>query len=73
MTALNDKDAPTMKNLNISYNSLAQPPKDDTMYFNEENSELLASREFVDNLCAFMAKDELLNHIDLSGMNLSNE
>lgn len=73
MKTLAEKDQQTLKNLNIAYNSLLQPPLDENINFNYDNPELLASREFVDNLCEFMSKNDLLNHIDLSGMNFSNE
>jgi type II secretory pathway component PulM len=54
MTTFAELDLHTLKNLNISYNSLVQPPQDETVNFNAENPELQASRDFVENLCAFM-------------------
>lgn len=50
-----------------------QPPQDENLNFNMESPELQASREFVDYLCDFLRKNELLNFIDLSGMNFSND
>lgn len=38
-----------------------------------ENPELQASLEFVDNICEYMKKNDILNHVDLSGMNFNND
>lgn len=71
MQTLYEDDTQTLKNLNLSYNSLVQPPLDQNLTFNAENPELAASRDFVQNLCEFLKKNELLNHLDVSGMNFS--
>ena len=68
-----EDDTQTLKNLNIAYNSLVQPPQDQELSFNAQNEELIASRDFVNHLCEFIKKNELLNHLDVSGMNFSKE
>ena len=66
-------DILNLKNLNLSYNSLVQPPQGDKSGLNQSNPEIEASCEFVENVCDFMRKNNLLNHVDLSGMNLNAE
>ena len=53
-----------IRNVNLSYNSLC--------FSNEEG--MVDQEEFTDNLCTFVAdEDSRLNHVDLSGMNFSND
>ena len=53
-----------LKSLNLAYNSL---------YFDENNAELLNSEDFVDNLEEFIKESFILNHLNISGMNLGNQ
>ena len=73
VSSLNEKQEQTVRNLNISYNCLIQPPKDENAFFDEDDPNYEATEDFVDNLCEFMQKNELLYHLDISGMNLLEE
>ena len=73
MQTLLEDDTQTLKNLSLAYNSLVQPPLDPEVSFNPNSPELQASRDFVAHLCGFLNKNELLNHLDVSGMNFSKE
>ena len=73
MAVLAEKYEHTLRNLNIGYNSLTQPPKDENAYFDENDPNYLASEDFVEHLCVFMQKNDFLYHLDLSGMNLADE
>lgn len=47
MKTLAERPDSRLKSLNISYNSLVQPPHDESLNFNMEKSELKDSKEFV--------------------------
>ena len=67
---LKDEDAHpirTLRNLNLSYNSLHF---DETINSEEEP---LASQQFIDNLIEYINTSTVLNHIDISGMNLGRD
>ena len=51
-----------LRNMNLSYNCL---------YSNEDNIDYKASQEFVLNISEYIRKSQILNHLDLSGMNIS--
>ena len=50
-----------IRNLNISYNSL---------YFDETNQKTLPSEEFIENMIEYVNNSKVINHLDISGMNL---
>lgn len=58
---LNGPEKCFLKGLNISYNSLT--------FDKNHQEDYIASREFVANMCEYFDKTEVLNHIDLSGLN----
>ena len=72
MEVLAERSLPTIKSLNLSYNSLIQAPLDENLTFMME-AELQDSIDFINNLCDFVKQDDLLHHLDLSGMNFSTE
>ena len=72
MEVLAERSLPTIKSLNLSYNSLIQAPLDENLTFMME-AELQDSVDFINNLCDFVKQDDLLHHLDLSGMNFSTE
>ena len=54
----------SLRNLNLSYNSL---------YFDETNRDLPNSEEFLENFTEFLENTRMLNHLDISGMNFGKE
>ena len=54
----------TLRNLNISYNSL---------YFDDTKEDTLPSQEFIENLIDYINTSTCLNHIDISGMKLGRD
>ena len=62
-----DTDYPpisTLRNLNLSYNSL---------HIDECAAEDGPNEEFIENLIEFITYSEVLNHLDISGMNLGRD
>lgn len=50
-----------IRNLNLSYNSLT---------YDEKHADFAASEQFVENMCEYLEQAWILNHLDLSGLNL---
>ena len=73
MMSLNGKSEHTIRNLNLSYNSLIQPPKDENASFDDSDPNIEASEDFVDCLCEFLRQNEALYHLDISGMNFADD
>lgn len=73
MSVLAERPEFSIRNLNFSYNCLIQPPKDEGVYYDENDVNYEASEEFVENLCEFIQKNEVLHHLDISGMNFADE
>ena len=75
MSTLNEKSEHTIRNLNFSYNCLVQPSKEENADVDEDDVDenLEASEDFVENMCEFLKKNEALCHLDVSGMNFTNE
>lgn len=70
---LDEKSEHSMRNLNLSYNCLLQPPKDEGAYYDENDINYESTEEFAETLWEYITKNEVLNHLDISGMNFSDE